>query len=131
MKKILIFVSSIVTSLNCFAIKDSTVNVQSGIANVIYKTDTTSDTLYLNKFIKIDDIEIIDVGIANILTISMEEGDLSSYVVVRYKLLDNQCKELYSNRYRISGSSYNHLMESNLGYLYWKICNVKNFTPQD
>lgn len=133
MKQILIASALLMISTGaCKAtVPDSTITPSSGIARITTTSDTTADTLRLSRFIEINDVPIMDMPTpANILTLSPEEGDWISYLVVRYSLLDYRGNVLYSNRYNISGSCYEALKLKGAGYAYWKICHAKGFTPK-
>ena len=128
MKK-LAFIFCLIITTSSYAQQDSTVIPLSGVAGVVATADSTNDTLILASFLEIGDVYTLDhAGPANLLTVSLEEGDLRSYVVVRYNLLDFKGKVLYSNRYRVAGSCYEYFKENGIGYIFWKICSVKGFT---
>jgi hypothetical protein len=116
------------TSVVGYGQQDSTIMPMNGIAGITPKSDSTADTFRLNSFVEIGDVPVMGMtSQANLLTVSMEEGDFETYVAVRYNLLDYRGNVLYTSRYRIAGSCYDYFREAGVAYVFWKVCNAKGF----
>ena len=104
---------------------DSTVVIRDGVAGITATSDTTNDTLQLSAFVEIEDKEVMGAGVANLVTVTLEEGDFATYAVVRYNLLNYRGDVLWSERYRIYGGGYMAMKRLGVGYVYWQVCEAK------
>ena len=126
--KSLLTILALLVAIPGYCAADSTITPLNGIAGITATSDTTNDTLRLNSFLEIGAVTIMDIAEpANLLTVSMEEGDFNTYVVVRYNLLSYKGTLLYTNRYLIAGSCYDYFKQAGVNYIFWKICVAKGF----